>query len=152
MVGSSPSAMWLHAGIVVGVVGCGPAVWWLSSLAASNEAAGIEDPDYMIRPPGISDGTSAAVGVAGAAAVIVALLAYRSSLKSGAIAEPWRMIYGPFAAISVLLGLFYSVATAPVIGANIGGGMLALALMVATPAMLVVAAVGVRRISAAHRL
>jgi hypothetical protein len=148
----SRSSMWSHAAIALGVVGCAPAVWWLSSLASSNEAAGIEDPDYMIRPSGVSDGTLAAIGLAGIAAVSIGILTYRRAMKSGPVSELWRMVYGPFVAISGLLGLFYAVATTPVIGANIGGGMLALGLMVVTPAMLVIAAVGVRRLSAAHRL
>ena len=85
--------------------------------------------------------TIGAAALAGAATVALLRALSRRNLR-----REWVGVIVPLAAASAAAGLVYSVVTAPVIGANIGGG---LALMAGVPfAVAMVAVAGWRAVRA----
>ncbi|MFF9285797.1 hypothetical protein [Streptomyces griseosporeus] len=111
------------------VVGAPVAVW---GLMGQQNAQGLpaSELDYAFQPPGISDGTAAALGgVALVLAVAGAALLVLASLR-GAFDHRWWGVLAPLTAAGVLAGVGWRVLTAGVIGANIGAG---LALLVGAP-------------------
>lgn len=132
------SLVWLAAVFV--------AVAWWFGLAATDDS--IRDPDFMWRPLDLGDGTKRALGLTASAAAVAGALVLHRSRRVGR-ASPTRVaVLVPAAAIAAYCGLAYATATAPTIGANIGGGLLVLGAVPFAVAMVVVATLMVR---AAHR-
>jgi predicted neutral ceramidase superfamily lipid hydrolase len=116
------------------------AIAWSLGVALAND---ITDADYMIEPIEAWVGARSlilavalVVGVASAVA-LVRLARSGVEVKPGAVA--------PVVGIGVAIGAGYSVVTAPVIGANIGGGMVMMALPVAVVFLAVAAVRAARR-------
>lgn len=89
--------------------------WWVGVLDSSG--GHIIDPDYMWQPIALDPPSRAVIGLS---ATVTA--------AAGAVLL-WRcreLAALPFAGIAVYVGLTYAVGAEPVIGANIGGGMMLL--------------------------
>jgi len=110
------------------------ATWFVGAFLLPMEF--IEDPDYMIRPLKVNPVLEVGVGgtalvVAGASAGVLAVGKHRYDLR-------WWSVGGPLVAAGAICGGGWSVITAPVIGANIGGAM---AVMFGTPVVVVLVVV-----------
>lgn len=102
------AAVWLFA-VAVAVA------WWVGVLDSSGDA--IIDPDYMWQPIAMSTLSRAAIGISATLVVAAGAAVLWRTRESAAV---------PFAAIAAYAGLTYAVGAEPVIGANIGGGMMLL--------------------------
>ena len=97
---------------------------WLSSVLLPHET--LVDPDYMWQPLEIADSAKVALGLATTAvAIAICVLLYRL-LELGRLSRNWLVVFGAGGAIAAYCGLVYGVATSPVIGANIGAGIMLL--------------------------
>lgn len=110
------------------------ATWFVGAFLLPMEF--IEDPDYMIRPLKVNPVLEVGVGltalvIAGASAGVLAVGKHRYDLR-------WWSVGGPLVAAGAVCGGGWSVITAPVIGANIGGAM---AVMFGTPVVVVLVVV-----------
>jgi len=83
----------------------------------------LPDPDYMWRPPQIASGLKLLIGMAATFVVVAVCLLLRRLLKQGVLSRTWLAVFVAAGAIAAYCGFTYVVATAPVIGANIGGGI-----------------------------
>ncbi len=99
-------------------------VAWLGSVVVPEPS--LPDPDYMWRPLGITDGAKVGLGLVATAATVGACLLLRRWFNEGVLSRPWLAVFIAAGAIGAYGGIAYEVATAPVIGANIGGGMVVL--------------------------
>lgn len=110
------------------------ATWFGGDFIFSLES--IEDPDHMIRPPHIDPVLQVGIG---ATAVVVAVASCAVLfIWSDRYDRRWWTVLGPLVAAGTVCGGGWAMITAPVIGANIGGG---LAVMFGTPALLVLVVV-----------
>mgnify|MGYP007089165819 CR=1 FL=1 len=105
--------------------------WWMTGPVANNEvgSAAVSNPDdydYMVRGPEISDGIENLVGGASLVLLVLAVLGLAIEARRGRWDGPWWLPVGAAVAAGVIVGLTARVVTAPVIGANIGGGMMIL--------------------------
>ena len=109
-----------------------------------------DDPDYGIRPWDIPRVLVHGVGVA----TLVILLAVAVRLLASARPErgAFLMIFGSLAAMSAYAGTSLAIFMEPVIGANIGAGLMVLGAGPFAIGMLVVAGVGVARLRKAALL
>ena len=95
-------------------------VSWLVIVLFQGDADA--DSDYLWQPLEIDNGLRSAVGLAAtSAAVGISVLLLRWSAK-GAMSRSWVAAFIAGGAIAAYAGVTYGAATAPVIGANIGGG------------------------------
>ncbi len=122
-----------------------PACWWvLGRLDGSG--AGIVDPDYAVQPPEI-DATLAHLIGAGSTTIAVVTLA---ALLASVLRRRWRPcvagIFLPMAAGFGYAGMAAHVATAPVVGANIGAGLMLLGAVPLGIVLVVVAGISTRRL------
>jgi hypothetical protein len=118
------------------------AIAWSIGVALAND---ITDPDYLLEPiEALHDARwvilAVAVVVGAASAFTLVRLARRGAVVKLAVVAP-------LVGIGVAVGGGYAVVTAPVIGANIGGGMVMMGLPIAVVVLTVVAIRGAR---AAH--
>lgn len=111
--------------LAAGVVAAAPAVWWVTGLLPSEDLDG-GVPDYAITPPDIGSTAELAIGLIAAAIVAGAAIALDRGTRSGMLARGWAQIAAAAALAMGYVGLTYRVGTEPVIGANIGFGMLML--------------------------
>ncbi len=109
------------AAIIVGVVACAPLAAWIARLVSTSHVSPV-DADYMYRPLGWSPAARTAVGVAALVVVIGATAVVLRCPSISRLARPG--VFVPLASASAFLGVAYNVVTAPVIGANIGGGLM----------------------------
>ncbi|WP_017623720.1 hypothetical protein [Nocardiopsis chromatogenes] len=113
---AAPSTV-LAAGALL--VGAAPAAWW----AARTSPDDIPDADHAIAAPALPDGAAAAIGIAGAvlaAAGLVLLIRLAVTGRIGALHLVTALLLAP---IPAMAGVWWAIATAPVIGANIGFGL-----------------------------
>lgn len=111
--------------VVLGVVATFPATWWVLDRL-DNEGDWIVDPDYAIHPPNIDPGHAHTIGVISLLAVAIAAAVLTAMIRSGR----WRpcalgLVLSATLAFTYA-GLAAQVMTAPVVGANIGAGILLL--------------------------
>ncbi|MDA2809630.1 hypothetical protein O4J56_03160 [Nocardiopsis sp. RSe5-2] len=113
---ATPSTV-LAAGALL--LGAGPAAWW----AVRTPPDAIPDADHAIAAPALPDGAAAAVGIAGAAlalAGLALLIRLAATGRIGALHLCTALLLAP---VPAMAGVWWAVATAPVIGANIGFGL-----------------------------
>lgn len=114
-------------GVVTGLLMLAPLTWWLTEqLPDEFEGRDTGFADYLWEPPDLSDGDRRTIAIGSAVAVAAGAFVLIEGLRSGTIRRRWVGVVVPLAALSTYAGLTYSVATAPVTGANIGGGLLLL--------------------------
>ena len=107
--------------VIAGAVATAPSAWW--AVGVFTPSTDIADPDYLIEPLDLSSSTSLLIGGAGTAVAIAGALVVTWSIRSGRRPMRWLGIVGPLFVAFGYAGVTYRVATAPVIGANIGGGL-----------------------------
>jgi hypothetical protein len=108
--------------IGAGVASLAPAVWWIAGLIPNDVRP--ENADYLVRPLRLPFFVEPAIGLV---SVLVAGFAARSlhrSVRGGELRREWWQVAVALSAIAAFVGFTYRIATAPVIGANIGGGAL----------------------------
>jgi len=125
---------------------------WLSGLPEPDRSPA--DADYLWQPLDISDGARLALGLAATVLAASAIVLLWRWFKLGRITRTIMIVLTAIGAIAAYGGSMYGVATAPVIGANIGGGLMLLAagpFVAGTVAVAVVAVVQQRRRTAVDR-
>jgi len=135
---------WLGAqsALLLGGVGAALLGWWLIGDLSFTGDAGELGLTYTVRPPQLSEATvraAAAVGALVLAGGVFTLLNLVSRRRLR-----WFRMLAEWAALGFLLAFGGRVATAGVVGANIGAGffvVVVLPVMVATAVLLVVLAV-----------
>ncbi len=109
----------------IGSLGVFLSAAWIAGLVDADRSP--VDADYLWHPADISDGMRLALGLtATVLAVGIVLLVARWS-GDGAISHSAVIVLIALGAIAAYGGVTYAVATAPVIGANIGGGLMVIA-------------------------
>ncbi|MDA2805814.1 hypothetical protein [Nocardiopsis suaedae] len=101
------------------LVGAAPAAWW----AVRTPPDAIPDADHAIAAPTLPDGAAAVIGIAGAAFALAGLALLIRLTVAGRIGGLHLSTALLLAPPSALAGVWWAIATAPVIGANIGFGM-----------------------------
>jgi hypothetical protein len=99
-----------------------PATWWLLGRL-DNSGAWIIDPDYAVQPPQFERGLTHLVGAGSVAVVMLVITAAVVMTMQGR----WRLCVAgvllPWLAGFAYAGMAGHVMTTPVIGANIGAGL-----------------------------
>jgi hypothetical protein len=125
----------LRAAVVaLGIVAVGPLTWWLAQALPDTVAAD-QYADYMWDPPQLSWAQILGIGLISAVGVLAAGFAMADGIRSRTLRREWLWIVLPLAGLAGYVGLTYAIATEPVIGANIGGGLLVLGGVAVVPAM-----------------
>jgi len=117
-------------------------VAWLGSAIPHQT---LPDPDYMWRPPQIASGLKLLIGMAATVVAVAVCLLLRRWFKQGVLSRTWLVVFVATGAIAAYCGFTYVVATTPVIGANIGGGIAVLFAGPFTVGTTIVAVVSVRQ-------
>jgi hypothetical protein len=84
------------------------------------------NPDYFLRPPTISPSTVTTIALIATALALVGLGVLVPRWKEGSLHPAWKRMVVCLVVCGILIGGFYRVATAAVIGANIGAGVMVL--------------------------
>ena len=111
---------WLPT-VLVGTAAAAPAVWWISGGVTDSPFNG---PDYLIRPVSISDSAQTTIGSIATTLAIAAVGQLAWLVWSRRWSGRWVGVVGPLFTLSAFVGYAYYWCTYPVIGANIGGGLL----------------------------
>jgi hypothetical protein len=94
-------------------------IYWcvgdLSSVPAANA-------DYVMRPPPWSARSVRTAGIVALFVILAATLLWLFAVRQRSLREQWLGIVGPLAGVGAIIAVGYRVATAGVIGANIGYG------------------------------
>ncbi|WP_017539701.1 hypothetical protein [Nocardiopsis halophila] len=124
MVKSETSSTVLQGGALL--LGAAPAAWWMSRTPPAEVAARhgfpLSEADYAVAPPAVPEGAVIAIGIAGTAVALagLALLVRRAATgRIGGLHLATVLLLVP---LPVMAGVWWAIATAPVIGANIGFG------------------------------
>lgn len=111
--------------LAAGVLAAAPAVWWLAGLLPDEDLDGAS-PDFAITPPAIGATAELVIGLVAVAVLACAAVALDRSTRVGLLAPGWARIVAAAALAAGYVGLTFRVGTEPVIGVNIGYGMLML--------------------------
>lgn len=111
--------------LAVGAVAAAPAAWWLAGLLPDEDLDG-SSPDYAITPPAIGSTAELVIGLVAVVLLAGAAVALDRVVRAGVLARGWARIAASAALAAGYVGLTYRVGTEPVIGANIGYGLLML--------------------------
>lgn len=129
------SSRWVRVAVLaVAAISAGPLAWSvLVRLYPHDHHSGA---DYELTPPDLSDEQRWAIA-------LVSLLLFSGSvvlawrgIRRGVLSWEWVGVAAPFAGIALYAAVWFHVATAPVIGANIGAGLVTLAGIVIVPVLL----------------
>ncbi len=111
--------------LAAGVVAAAPAVWWLAGLLPEEDLDGAS-PDYAITPPAVGSTAELVIGLVAVVVLAAGAVALDRGTRGGLLARGWAQIAAAAALAAGYVGLTYRVGAEPVIGANIGYGMLML--------------------------
>ncbi|MEQ8842155.1 MAG: hypothetical protein RIB98_14325 [Acidimicrobiales bacterium] len=135
--------------IALSVVAVAPLIWWMASALPDDLTADqVRDADYLWAPPVLSAGQRHGIGIASLFVVVLAATVLVQGLRTDRFQPGWLRVVVPLAGVAAYAGVTYAVATEPVTGANIGGGLMILAGFVLVPTLLgfaIFAAVQLRR-------
>jgi len=120
--------------VALGIAAVGPLTWWLVQ-ALPDEVPANQYADYLWVAPELSGTQVLGVGLMSIVAVLSAGFVMADGIRSRTLRHEWLWIVLPLVGLAGYAGLTYAVATAPVIGANIGAGLLILGSVVVVPAM-----------------
>lgn len=122
--------------IGVALVAVAPLAWWVS-MAIPDEVPEerLEYADYALRPPDLSGDEKLTIGLISLTLVLGGATVLANGITSGRMRREWLGVLLPPAALAAYAGLTYRIGTAPVSGANIGFGMLALGAFVVVPVL-----------------
>lgn len=115
------------------------ACWLMDLIAAADH---LEDPDYAVRPLQIDPTTKLALGILALAVVVGAILELALFEPARQLIREWWSVIFPLVSVGIICGTGWAIMTAPVIGANIGAGMIILTAPPVVVALLTWAAVG----------
>jgi hypothetical protein len=82
------------------------------------------NPNYFIRPPAISPSTVTTVALIATVLALLGLGVLVPRWNDGSLHAAWKRVVVCLVVCGVIAGAFYRVATAAVIGANIGAGVM----------------------------
>lgn len=104
------------------LVGAAPAAWW--AVRTPPDAFPASEADHAITAPALPDGAAAAaIGIVGAVlalAGLALLIRLAATGRIGALHLCTALLLAP---VPAMAGVWWAIATAPVIGANIGFGV-----------------------------
>ena len=83
-------------------------------------------PDYFLHPPAVSPSTITTVALIATVLALVGLGVLVPRWNEGSLHAAWKRVVVCLVVCGMLVGGFYRVATAAVIGANIGAGVMVL--------------------------
>ncbi|WP_017586065.1 hypothetical protein [Nocardiopsis ganjiahuensis] len=110
-------------------VGSAAAGWWSTHVpekqAVRELGLPLEEADHAFEPWPVPDGAVTAVGVAGLLVALVAAALLVRALATGRLRRLPGIAILLSAPLPLMLGAWWGIATAPVIGANIGVGLAA---------------------------
>ncbi len=133
------------AGSIALLAGTALAAWGASHVSVEEEAARHDylpgDAEYSIAPLPIPDWAVHAVGLGGAAVALVAAALLIRGIVTGRIDRLWGLVLISLVPLPVMAGLWWSTATAPTIGANIGLGLATMLFVPLTGVFLLTAAI-----------
>ena len=110
--------------IGAGIVSLAPAVWWISGLIPSDVTA--DTADYLVHPLRLPFLVEPAIGLLCVLLTGRAARELHRGVRDGEFRSEWWQVAAALGAIAAFGGFTYRIVTAPVIGANIGGGALIL--------------------------
>lgn len=116
---------------VPALIVCAPlAAWWLVGLNHESEGGrghvppgGADQYDYMVQPPPLNATVEWTVGAGALVALVIAAAVLITALRSGQFDRRWLSPIVSTCAAGCIVGAAARIVTAPVIGANIGGGI-----------------------------
>lgn len=111
--------------LVAGVLAAAPAVWWLAGLLPDEDLDGAP-PDHAITPPEIGATAELVIGLVAVVVLAAGAVALDRGTRGGLLSRGWARVAAAAALAAGYVGFTYRVGTEPVIGANIGYGMLML--------------------------
>lgn len=122
--GFSPAACVWAAGLLAGSAAVS---WWLVHTPAEEQArAGgfaLDEADYAIDPLPLPGWAEIAIGPVGLVLALVAAVLLVRAVSAGRLARAWGAALACLVPIALMAGAWWAIATAPVIGANIGAGL-----------------------------
>ena len=146
---TSSSAHGCAALVALGVVAVGPAAWWVvDGLGGLGAQVAPEDADYAWQPLAISAAVARTVGIVACLLVVAALFVLVAQTRSHRWRAAWWQVAAALAVLFGYAGMLVAVATEPVIGANIGFGLMALGAAPVALGVLVWLVVAARRLRA----
>jgi hypothetical protein len=95
--------------------------WWV--VRDLSEEVDPSNANYMIRPLSLSAATELTIGICGSALAAAAVGVLLVATFRGRVEPRWWRFALPLVGLGLYAGVAYRIATAAVIGANIGGGM-----------------------------
>jgi hypothetical protein len=115
--------------LFVGALAVAPLAWAMTvwTMTTFSTPVDAKSASYMVRPLTTSDTVRTVVFVTCAVVVVAAVVVLLRATTSGEVSRPWRGVVFATGVLACCYGLAYAVVTAPVTGANIGGGLLILA-------------------------
>ncbi|WP_017591706.1 hypothetical protein [Nocardiopsis potens] len=115
------------AGGIALLAGAAPAAWWAARTSPEEAAARHGHPlgeaEYAVEPLPLPDWAVHAAGLGGAAVALAAAALLAWGISTGRIERVWGPVLVCLLPLPVMAGLWWAIATAPVIGANIGLGL-----------------------------
>ncbi|WP_304454507.1 hypothetical protein [Nocardiopsis sp. YSL2] len=109
------------------LAGSAAASWWLVHTPAAEEArAGgfaLGEADYAVEPLPLPGWAEAVVGPVGLALALVAAVLLVRTVAAGRLGRERGLAVACLVPIALMAGAWWAIATAPVIGANIGAGL-----------------------------
>ncbi|MGE0879803.1 MAG: hypothetical protein AB7L13_16475 [Acidimicrobiia bacterium] len=124
--------------VIIGLLALAPATWWSRGPLSPDPDSFSGGPDYLWEPLALSDGTSRFIGLVSIVVAVVAAVVGGRAIRRSAHPSSWLGVVAALAALSMYVVATWRVASSPVNGANIGGGLL---IMGAAPAAVVAAVV-----------
>ncbi|NND02278.1 MAG: hypothetical protein HKN91_05775 [Acidimicrobiia bacterium] len=112
--------------VVAGAVAALPATWWVLGRL-DKSGAWITDPDYAVNPPQIDRTLAHAIGAGSLVAFLIGTAVLVGTIRSGRWRRCVAGVFAPAVAGFAYVGMAAHVMTAPVIGANIGAGLIVMA-------------------------
>ncbi|WP_306366823.1 hypothetical protein [Nocardiopsis sp. CC223A] len=113
------------------LVGTALAVWWAARTSpeeARNRGITPSEADYAITPPPLPEWSVPVIGVVGLLLALTGGALVIRELRAGRAAFAWGLTSFLLLPVALFGGLWWAIATAPAIGANIGLGLMLITL------------------------
>ena len=126
-------------------VGAAVSTWWSTRTrpeeVAADEGFPLSEAEYAIAPITLPLWAETLLGVGALLLTVAMATLLVRAVVSGRLAPRWGLVILLLTPIPVMAGLWWMIATAPIIGANIGLGLAAMTFGPATLILLIAAAV-----------
>ncbi len=118
---------WQHRLVVITLLLATPvAIWWMVGDLSTIDPSQVE-PDYVIRPLGVSAEAERMIGISASLLVLVAAGGLATVTIRASVNPRWWFVVLPLLVAGAFCGLALRIGTAAVIGANIGWGLVVVA-------------------------